>query len=161
MNLTKLLPNYCNMKTIVYLLFLFFVVLFGCTEGHEVRGINVSREMIDGGDMSGIDYCLLYGNALDGDSSSIRHYSTIKSFDGGFIYVHGVYLVRLIDRVGDNKFVKAIGEINKDDKSIICVYIEAGLEIYKDYHTGEGATEYTSKRDFWDKHPQIWLFLNE
>ena len=111
--------------------------------------------------MSGIDYCLLYGNALDGDSSSIRHYSTIKSFDGGFIYVHGVYLVRLIDRVGDNKFVKAIGEINKDDKSIICVYIEAGLEIYKDYHTGEGATEYTSKRDYWDKHPQIWLFLNE
>lgn len=149
------------MKTIVYLFFLFFVVIFGCTERHEVRGINVSREMIDGGDMNGIDYCLLYGKALDGDSSSIRECSTIESFDGGFIYVHGVYLIRLIDKVGDNKFVKAIEGINKDEKSMIGVYLEAGMDIYEDYYTGEGAAEYKSKKDYWDKHPQIWLFINK
>ena len=148
------------MKRDIFILF-FFIVIFGCTEGRNVRGIYVSREMIDGGDMKGIDYCLSYGNALDGDYRSIRDFSTLRNFDGGFIYVHGVYLIRLIDRVGENKFLKAIEGFNKDEKSRIGLYIEAGMDIYEKYYTGEGKVEYASIEDFWDKHPKISLFINK
>lgn len=140
---------------------LLFVVLLGCTEGRNIRGIKVSQEMIDGGYMKGVDYCLLYGNALDGDISCIRDFSTIETFDGGFIYVHGVYLIRLIDRIGDNLFMKAIEGIEEDQKTIICTYIEGGMDIYERYPTGEGAREYVSIEDYWDKHPQICFFVNE
>ena len=148
------------MKKYVFF-FLFFVLLSGCTEGCDVRGIKVSQEMIDGGDMNGIDYCSLYSNALDGNSFCIKDYSTIGTFDGGFINVHGVYLIRLIDRLGDYKFVKAIEGISQDEKSIIGLYIEAGMDIYGEYYTGEGGVEYTSIKDFWKQHPKIFHFIKE
>ena len=68
------------MREHAYSLILLFVALFGCSEGRNVRGIAVSQEMIDGGDMNGFNYCLLYKNALDGDTSSIKDYSTIENF---------------------------------------------------------------------------------
>ena len=148
------------MREHAYSLILLFVALFGCSEGRNVRGIAVSQEMIDGGDMNGFNYYLLYKNALDGDTSSIKDYSTIENFDGGYIYVHGVYLIRLIDRIGDSLFLKSIEGTDNNQRSKISLYIEAAMDIYEDYHTGEGAEEYTSIKDFWDKHPQIWLLIN-
>lgn len=149
------------MRYNVFLFIFLFVALFGCTDGRNIRGIKVSQEMIDGGDMKGIDYCLLYEHALDGDISSIRDYSTIETFNGGFIYVHGIYLIRLIDRIGDNNFLKAIEGIDVDQKARICLYIEGGMDIYEWYPTGEGAIGYASVEDYWNKHPKICSFVKK
>ncbi len=141
------------MKKIVLLLNLIIFVLISCTEGCNVKGIEVSQEIIDGGNMNGIDYCFLYKKALDGDSSSIKDFSTIETFEGGFIYAHGVYLIRLIDRVGDDYYVKTIKGINNRQKALIDSYINAGMDIYETYYTGNGAKKYKSISDFWNKHP--------
>ena len=143
-----------------YLFFiLFFFVQLGCTEGCNVRGIVVNQEIIDGGDMKGINYCLLFGKALDRNTPCIREFSTIDTFEGGFIYVHGVYLIRLIDRIGENSFVKALEGTSKRERMKIDMYIKAGMDIYETYYTGNDAIEYTSIEEFWEKHPLIIAFL--
>lgn len=147
------------MKRNYFILFFLYIVLSCCTTGRNVRGIAVSQEIIDGGDMKGINYCLLYGKALDGDITSIKDYSTIDIFQDGFIYVHGVYLIRLIDRIGDNKFLKAIEGIEESQRAMIGLYIEAGMDIYEWYPTGKGAKKYSSLDDYWDIHPIIWSFI--
>jgi hypothetical protein len=146
-------------KFYLFFIFFFFVQL-GCTEGCNVRGIEVSQEIIDGGDMKGINYCLLLGKSLDGNTSCIREFSTIDTFEGGFIYVHGVYLIRLIDRIGENSFVNAFEGTSREERIKIDMYINAGMDIYETYYTGSDAIEYTSIDDFWEKHPLILAFLN-
>lgn len=146
-----------NVSSLMFLFFTF--TMFNCLGGRNVRGITVSQEMIDGGDMNGFNYCLLYKSALDGDTSSIRDYSTIENFGGGYLYVHGVYLIRLIDRIGDKLFLRSIEGTDKNQRSKISLYIEAGMDIYKDYNTGKGAVKYNSITDYWKKHPNIRLFL--
>ena len=141
-------------KNIILLCSLFFV-LYGCTKGCNVNGIHVSQEIIDISDMNDIDYCRLYKKALDGDTASIRTFVLIDTFDGAGIYVHGVYLIRLIDRIGDTFFVKIFEGINKRQKMWIETFIKAGMDIYETYPTGNDAIEYESVRDYWSKHPKI------
>ena len=143
------------MKKCNLFILLFLLVLYGCTEGCNIKGIHVSQEMIDIGDMNNLDYCCLYRKALDGGTSSIRTFVFIDKFDGAGIYVHGVYLIRLIDRIGDDFFVKALEDINKEQKIWIETYIKAGMDIYETYPTGKDAIEYKSVKDYWNKHPKI------
>ena len=148
------------MKKNYFIVLILFLTCLCCTKGHNVKGIEVSQEIIDGSEMIGIDYCQLYEKALDRDSISIREYSTIESFEGAFIYVHGVYLIRLIDRIGDDLYIKVLKRLNKKHLSIIATYIIAGLDIYDSYFTGGDAIQYVSQKDYWDKHPKIWMLVN-
>ena len=145
------------MKTISFILVILFLLSsqFACTEGSNVRGIAVSQEIIDGAYEVGIDYCDLYKDALDGDVASIRKYATIDKFQSGCIYVHGVYLIRLIDRIGDDAFLKAIEGISDDEKIWIESYIQGGMDIYDWYNSGNGALDYLSEKDYWNKHPEL------
>ena len=147
------------MKKYSVLLLTLVCVLCACTDGRDVDGIHVSQEMIDIGDMNDLNYCRLYKNALDGDTAGIRTFVLIDSFDGAGIYVHGVYLIRLIDRIGDDFFVKTLADSNKEQKIWIETYIKAGMDIYEWYPTGNGAVKYESVKDYWNKHPKIKKFI--
>ena len=106
------------MKKYSALLLTLVCVLCACTDGRDVDGIHVSQEMIDIGDMNDLNYCRLYKNALDGDTAGIRTSVLIDSFDGAGIYVHGVCLIRLIDRIGDDFFCKNISRLQQGTKDM-------------------------------------------
>lgn len=103
------------------------------------------------------NYCRLYGKALEGDTSAIRKFVLNDYFNDGGMYVHGVYIIRMIDRIGDKTFVEALENngLSGSHKIRLYSYISAGVDIYNWYFTGNDANEYSSVDNFWNKHPEI------
>ena len=108
--------------------------------GKDVKGIYVKEELrIATDDHWGINYCNLLDNAIDGDNKSIRELSLLDySGDGEPSYDHGNVLVKLIDCIGEKKFISALGNnLSTKERNSIRDYLLVGLEYGDTKHKGQ------------------------
>lgn len=127
------------------------LVCFVCCEGRVINGIDVSELLLVVSEERGIDYCTLLSKAVSGDDVSIMHLSTLTICDGAG-YDHGAVIVDLIKRIGEDKFIHSLKTASAEQKNLIKMYIEAGLE-YGNNHTLQGNA-------FEEVFPKIFNFLN-
>ena len=112
--------------------------------GKDVKGIYVDEELRIATDYHwGINYCKLLDDAISGDDKSIRELSLLNySGDGEPAYDHGDVLVKLIDRIGEDKFISAFGnDLSARDKKSIRNYLSVGLEYGDNKHGGQTINE--------------------
>ena len=122
----------------------------------NVDGIDVPRFMFNPQDSQRIDedmYCTLLEDALHYDSISLKKFVTLdKMIDGEAGYCHGIIIVELIERVGEDFFIESLNTISLDKKKDILAYIRVGIA----YRHAE-IDDRTPKEVF----PKVSLFLNQ
>lgn len=75
----------------------------------------------------GRHYCSVINQSLEGDSASICLLSYLNIADA-IGYDHGYVLVKIIKKIGEEKYLHAIRSANKNQKKLIKGYISVGLE---------------------------------
>ncbi|MBO4721322.1 MAG: hypothetical protein J5629_00135 [Muribaculaceae bacterium] len=108
--------------------------------GKDVKGIYVDEGLRIATDNHwGINYCNLLDKAIDGDNKSIRELSLLDySGDGEPAYDHGNVLVKLIDCIGEKKFISALGNnLSTKERNAIRGCLLVGLEYGDNKHIGQ------------------------
>ncbi len=111
-------------------IFLVFVLsyLFSCSERcPSVRDFNVGEILLISAESKSYSYCDLLENSVEKDHDAILKISLLE-FDGSVGYDHGYVLVKLIDTIGENEYIKATQNISNKEKGLIKDYLDAGLE---------------------------------
>ncbi len=117
------------LKTI-YLLFI-LSLLISCDNYVTVDGIQISNHLCEiAEERYGVEYAVLLEKSLANDKNSIREYASL-SFDGAYGYEHGEIVVKLINRVGSEKFISAIDNIDEAGRNFLITSIQVGLEYGK------------------------------
>ncbi len=112
--------------------------------GKDVKGIYVDEGLRIATDNHwGINYCNLLDNAIGGDNKSVQELALLDySGDGAPSYDHGDVLVKLIDRIGEDKFISALGnKLSAKEKDSLRDYLSVGLEYGDNKHVGQTINE--------------------
>lgn len=88
----------------------------------------VSKYLIDYSNERDYSYCELIDKSLDNNVNSIREFSLLN-FSDGMTYEHGVVILEIINKVGENQFLKAIDNISVTEKMKIKAYLDAGFDL--------------------------------
>ena len=135
-------------------IFFFYVILFmclACGGRKELNGIEVSELLLRASKEQNVDYYKLLNEAIKGNDLSIRQLALLKVYDGAG-YDHGAVIVDLIERIGENIFIKSLTNINNEQKQWIKGSIEVGLEY--------GNNPNLQTQSFKEAFPRIYEFLN-
>ncbi|WP_160112004.1 hypothetical protein [Aquimarina sp. AU58] len=106
------------MITIVY------TMIMSCSNCREIQGIKISEllnRQID--DL----YCDTLDKAIKLDKEAIIKISTYKISDAAG-YDHGYVLISLIEKIGEQEYLKAIENLSLEEKSSIESYLWVGME---------------------------------
>ena len=112
--------------------------------GKDVDGIYVEEELRIVTDRNhGFSYCKLLKKAIDGNQEDIKKLMLLDfSGSGEAGYDHGDVLVKLIDRLGEEKIISSLGsQLTKEEKNEIEAYIVVGLEYGSNPHHGQNPEE--------------------
>ena len=112
--------------------------------GKDVDGIYVEEELRIVTDLNhGFSYCKLLKKAIDGNQEDIKKLMLLDfSGSGEAGYDHGDVLVKLIDRLGEEKIISSLGsQLTKEEKNEIEAYIVVGLEYGSNPHHGQNPEE--------------------
>lgn len=108
--------------------FLLFIIIssitIGCNNCSQVKGIKIPELLNRSVDES---YCKLLERALELDKDAIIEISVFDVFDSAS-YEHGYVLIRLIEKIGEEEYLKAIKNVSVEQKKSIESYLWAGLE---------------------------------
>ena len=134
---------------------LLFVILsmcfINCSRSKSVNEIEVSELLLSVSKEQHINYCKLLNEATKGDVTSIKQLVLLRFYDASG-YDHGSVIVDLIKIIGEDKFIKSLATINKEEKQIVKGYLVVGLE----YRNNSDLHAKTLK----DVFPKIYIFLN-
>lgn len=72
------------------------------------------------------NYCQLYSESSKGDLESIKEISLLSFYDG-LVYEHGLVLISLINKLGEDKYLESLTDTDIDERKKICSYLRAGL----------------------------------
>ena len=112
--------------------------------GKDVDGIYVEEELRIVTDRNhGFSYCKLLKKAIDGNQEDIKKLMLLDfSGSGAAGYDHGNVLVKLIDRLGEEKIISSLGnQLTEEEKEGIESYISVGLEYGSNPHHGQNPEE--------------------
>lgn len=142
----------CNffLKTSLSCLLLLF--MNSCSNKCMVNDIEVSELLSTVAKEKSIDYCRLLKIALEGDEDSIKRLSLLQ-FNDAVGYDHGAVIVNLVLHIGEEKYLKSILTINREEKYLIESYLDIGL-VY-----GNNLT--TKNKDLKKVFPDICKFLKQ
>ncbi|WP_132065995.1 hypothetical protein [Aquimarina spinulae] len=108
------------------------MTIISCNNCNEIQGIEIpellNRQIDD-------SYCDTLDKAIKLDKEAIIKISTYKISDAGG-YEHGYVLIRLIEKIGEQEYLRAIENLSLEEKKSIESYLWAGLgygvnKIYK------------------------------
>jgi len=104
------------------------LTVFNCWKNYccNVEGIEPSYLLLTLSNRDDYDYCDSLDQALQGDLLALKRL-TMFHFEGGSSYEHGIVLLEVIDRVGENKYLEAVKDFSKKEKKTIDRYLNAGL----------------------------------
>ncbi|WP_158237253.1 hypothetical protein [Aquimarina sp. MAR_2010_214] len=99
-------------------------MITSCNNCNEIQGIVISellnRQIND-------SYCDILNKAIELDKEAIIKISTIEVSDAAG-YDHGYVLIRLIEKIGEQEYLKALENVSTEQKKSIESYLWAGLE---------------------------------
>ncbi len=106
-----------------------------------VDGIYVSELLnIYALENSDVDYCDLLSDAVDEKRDAIRTLALLD-IKGDAFYDHGCVVVDLIDKIGEETFITALGGLTWDEEKIISDCIITGLEYGNGKHQNQKLDE--------------------
>ncbi|MDY8138850.1 hypothetical protein [Aquimarina sp. 2201CG5-10] len=108
----------------VIIIIVFCSLNIGCNSCDEVQGIKISELLSRQIDDS---YCETLENAIKLDKEAIIKVSTYKISDAAG-YDHGYVLVSLIEKIGEQEYLKAIESVSTEQKQHIESYLWAGID---------------------------------
>jgi hypothetical protein len=120
----------------------FLLVTFAaCKPKCEVKGISVSELLMTNAEERNIDYCGILSLASSNDKSAIKQISLLE-FENAVGYDHGIVLVELIEKIGENNFIVGIKKLTIGERNRVKSYLEVGIEY------GETDGEHDLKKRF-------------
>ena len=134
------------------LVLILLVALQSCNSEkcNSVSNFDVGELLLISSKEKSYNYCELLENAIKKDQEAIIKISLLQ-FDGSAGYDHGYVLVKLIDTIGENEYLKAIQNIYNKEKGFIEGYLDVGLE----YGNIKKFQEQSLEKAF----PKIYTFL--
>jgi hypothetical protein len=105
-----------------------FFIFSSCEEHCQLDGIVVSSSIILTTREMHVNYCLLLRKSLKKDYMSINQMIKLNIGGGGTGYDHGIVLIELIDRIGEQIIINSADNFNEKDKENFKIYLEVGLE---------------------------------
>jgi|SRR5690606_1355123 len=93
------------------------------------------------------NYCCIAYKAYNGEQESILKLSLLY-FDNSFIGEHGIFLLHLIEKIGEDDYISSISKINENEKRLISTYLSAGLQMIG------------NKDELNNIYPKVATFLN-
>lgn len=106
------------------MIIIIYTMTIGCNNCSEIQGIEISELLNRQIDDS---YCDLLDKAISLDKEAIIKISNYKISDAAG-YDHGYVLIRLIEKIGEEKYLKALEGASIEEKTSIESYLWAGLE---------------------------------
>ena len=134
----------------IYRLILLFIFLSSCNSTCAHKNIEISELLSIATEEKSIDYCKLLNSSLSGNEDSIKEISLLE-FGDAVGYDHGSVIVDLILEIGEEKYLRSIFMISKEEKYLINSYLDVGL-IY-------GNNPKVDKKDLKSTFPKIYDFL--
>lgn len=120
---------------IIQLLLLNVVLLCGCSYEKSVQGINVPSVILlslQNHNMNDVDYYKLLENSLRKDSASLNKFVTLDCFDGEAGYCHGTIIVEVIERIGEENFIRSTQKLPINKRKEVLSYIDVGIAYHYD-----------------------------
>ena len=114
-------------------LILLSLLFVGCINRNvkTICGIKVPVQVLVVSSKHGFNYKETLKSALNGNDCSLKKISTVDFFDASIAYDHGAILVKIINIIGEDRFLIAINDCDKREKNIIKGYLRAGMEYGK------------------------------
>ncbi|MBO4814008.1 MAG: hypothetical protein J5523_03530 [Muribaculaceae bacterium] len=143
------------MRRLIFItLFGLSIIGYGCKGccDKNIDGIHIEDIIIYEADTKyDVDYDDLVEKSLHKDMSSINKLSLLE-YNDGYSYDHGLILIEIVDRIGEDIFIKSIEDISAKQKAKVLSYFEAGVDMKN------------SKKNDWakrveDYYPKIYNFL--
>ncbi len=107
------------------------MISFSCKRHSDCQGITVSELL----DINTNNYCDLIEKSLAKNKDALKEISLLSIYDSAS-YEHGTVLVQIIEKVGEDFYVKSLGVLTSKEKNKIKSYLDVGLEYggakYKD-----------------------------
>ncbi len=100
--------------------------LISC-KGQNCNKDYISNYLIDYSEERNYNYCELVNQSLENDSYSIRSLSLLEFYDG-MTYEHGAVIIEIINKIGEEKYLKALNNISPDEKVKLKSYLHAGFD---------------------------------
>ena len=95
----------------------------------NIDGIDIDYMLIyDAEKEQNTDYCELVRKSLKKDLSSIKQLALLD-YDGGYFYEHGMILLDIVDRIGENVFIESLKDISLKQKEKVLECMYAGIEL--------------------------------
>lgn len=139
-----------NFKKILSIIII-CVFITSCEKKCTINGIEIGHLIISNAEAKGINYCELVEKSLQNDRHSIKQLSLLN-FENSVGYEHGEIMVRLINILGEQKFINALDNVNKNEKNMIESYLDVGLEY---------GSPSLKNRDAKQVFPELYSFLNK
>ncbi|MCU7616202.1 hypothetical protein NZ698_03245 [Chryseobacterium sp. PBS4-4] len=96
---------------------LVFCCILACNRHCNVKGIVVTEQLLIVSQEKSVAYCELLDLALNGNNQAIKQLSLIDFKDSAG-YDHGAILVKIICKIGEEKYIYAIHSLNLEQKKI-------------------------------------------
>ncbi len=120
------------MRRVIFItLFGLSIIGYGCNGccDKNIDGIHIEDIIIYEADTKyGVDYGDLVEKSLQKDLSSIKKLSLLE-YNDGYSYEHGLILIEIVDRIGEDIFIKSIEDISAKQKKRVLSYIIAGVDL--------------------------------
>ena len=131
--------------------FIVLIFLFSCNPKCKVENLEVSELLMVSSTYKKYNYCELLEKSIKKDEPSIKEISLLN-FDNGVCYDHGSILVDLINNLGEEKYIKALKELNNKEKNKVKSYLEVGLLYYENEKYKDKSLE--------EVFPQVYTFIS-
>lgn len=131
--------------------FIVLIFLFSCNPQCKVENIEVSELLMVSSTDKKYNYCELLEKSIKKDEPSIKEISLLN-FDNAVCYDHGSILVDLINNIGEEKYIKALKELNIKEKNKVKSYLKVGLLYYEN-------KKYKDK-SFKEVFPKVYTFVS-
>lgn len=105
---------------------LIFSCILACNNNCNVKGIIVTEQLLTLSQEKSVAYCELLDLALKGNNRAIKQLSLIDFKDSAG-YDHGTILVKIIFKIGEDKYINALHSLNLKQKKYIISYLDVGL----------------------------------
>lgn len=98
----------------------------------EVDGIKVPQDLyVMMNTIEKIKYEQLVKNSLNGNLNDLRDLIDFSCGGASRCYTHGEILVKIADRIGEDKFIKILPNRTIEDRAYLTLLLSAGLEYGK------------------------------
>lgn len=106
-----------------------FLLLFCCERCDRPAGVDIDEHLFTKVRIDGLSYCRAVEAAIEGDKARLRALCLYRGGDGAMLYQHGLILIRMINKWGEERFIGALGELTPRECEVLHTRLLAGIHL--------------------------------